>query len=378
MRRRIRNLSALLVGIAAVALLASCGARVRPQSSLDTPQSHYQAGQRLLEAGDLDGAWDEFQYAIGLDRRYAPGYEGLGQVELERGNPREAQRHFQDALSRDQSWAPAHVGLGRAYALQGDSRRAIRSFEAGISANPRYAPGYLWLGRHQVDQRDFPAAREAFRRGVNVLTTNAELNEGWQWVSEVERAATGVPPEVVEIALSPALTRAELAVLLSTNRRVMTVFERRTAPEQRQFVTPDAERQGPPRQTYANDVEPGHWAKGHIDRVVAAGAMDLYPDGGFEPERKVTRQEVAQVVERVLSVAWNDPGLKTRFFGSTSPFADVPNTHFAFNAVVLATSRGVMAGKPDGTFGLEDTLPGYAAVSIIVHNLTGVLDAGGI
>jgi tetratricopeptide (TPR) repeat protein len=371
---RMRTLPvALVAGLLALGLLTACGGKLRPRSPLDTPESHYQAGLRLLEAKDLDGARAEFQYAIGLNKKYAPGYEGLGQVELARANPKEAEKYFKQSLARDQGWAPAHVGLGRAYALQGDSRRAVQSFEAGIRANPRYAPGYLWLGRHYVDQRDFPGAREAFRRGVSALATNTELNEGWQWVSEVERATTGVPPEVVEIALSPALTRAELAVLISTNQRLMSVFERRRAPEQRGFVTPQQERPGPPRQTQASDLPAGYWAKAHIDRVVAAGAMDLFPDGGFDPEHKVTRQELAQLVERVLAVAWNDEGLKTRFFGSTSPFADVPNTHFAFNAVVLATSRGVMKGRPDGTFGLEDTLPGYEAVTIIVHNLTGVL-----
>ena len=97
------------------------------------------------------------------------------------------------------------------------------------------------------------------------------------------------------------------------------------------------------------------------------------PDGSYRPNQVVTRVDLAMLIQRVLVEAWNDTGLRSRFFGSPSPFPDVPGTHFAFNAVMLATTRGIMTGKPDGTFFLEGTLPGHEAI-LIIRNLKGVLE----
>jgi tetratricopeptide (TPR) repeat protein len=353
-------------------LSVACGGRLEQQSALDTPEAHYRAGMMRLEQGDLTEARAEFEYAIGLDDDYAPGYEGLGLVELELGNGREAERQFKRSLDKDKVYVPAHVGLGRAYNLQGEHDRAIRSFEDAIELDARYGPAYDYLGKTHVTLRDFPSASGAYRRGINALPDDTTLNDGWQRVSEMERATMGVPAEYIEIALSEAVSRAELAVLLSGELDLQAVYVGRQAPGERRFAPPGQQQRETGRVARATDIPADHWARQAIEQCVELGAMDLFPNGTFRPGQVVTRQDLAQLIQQVLVASWNDPDLKSRYFGSVSAFSDVPNTHFAFNAVTLATSRGVMTGKPDGTFFLEGTLPGHEAI-LIVRNLKGAL-----
>jgi hypothetical protein len=62
---------------------------------------------------------------------------------------------------------------------------------------------------------------------------------------------------------------------------------------------------------------------------------------------------------------WNDPSLETRFFGQTSPFADVNSTSPVYNAIMTVSSRGIMPGFDDGTFKPLGPVSGTEALNII-------------
>ncbi len=369
----IKTILPVSAAIVLTVVLASCAGKYSQQSVLDTPEAHYQAGIEFLGRGQVAEARHEFEYAIGLERDFAPGYEGLGLCALEEGDGAGAEREFKRSIDRDRDYVPAHVGLGRAYVMQGQHNRGIRSFEDAIEIDPKYVPAYDYLGQTHVEVRDFDAAVDAYRRGINEIPTNAGLNDGWQRVSEMQRATLGVPDEYKEIALSVAVSRAELAVLLNSELDLQEIFVGRQTPQARTFVPPGQQNIEAGRIAAPTDVAGDHWARQHIEKCVLLGAIDLMPDGSFRPNQVVTRVDVAMLIQRVLVEAWDDASLKSRFFGSVSPFPDVPGTHFAFNAVMLATTRGIMTGRPDGTFFLEGTLPGHEAI-LIIRNLKGVLE----
>lgn len=365
------TLSVSVVFVFAAVLMTACAGRIEQQSVLDTPEAHYQAGMELLRQQKVEEARAEFEYAIGLDRSFAPGYEGIGLCELEWGRGREAEREFKRSLDRDRRYVPAHVGLGRAYNMQDRPRPAIRSFEDAIEINSRYADAYEYLGQTHVQLRDFDSAVDTYRRGIGVLPDNTALNDSWQRVSEIQRATIGVPERYMEIALTEAVSRAELAVLLNEELDLEGIFQKRTQEEAR-FVAPGQQQAQAQRQTVPNDVASDYWARVQIEQAVKFGAMDLFPDGTFRSNQVVTRLDLALLIQRVLVEAFDDDSLKSKFFGNTSPFPDVMSTHFSFNAVMLATTRGIMDGKPDGTFLMEGTLPGHEAI-LIIRNLKGAL-----
>jgi hypothetical protein len=109
-----------------------------------------------------------------------------------------------------------------------------------------------------------------------------------------------------------------------------------------------------------------HWARNAIEIVTRLGLMESYPDRTFRPEEAVTRAALAMTLEQVLSVAVNDARLKTHHVGQASPFTDVRSDHFAFNAAVVVTTRGLMeAERPTGAFRLDRAVSGPEALLAI-------------
>jgi uncharacterized repeat protein (TIGR01451 family)/fimbrial isopeptide formation D2 family protein len=66
-----------------------------------------------------------------------------------------------------------------------------------------------------------------------------------------------------------------------------------------------------------------------------------YPDGTFQPERPITRAEIATMLTRILV-------LPTGVTVTVPP--DVPQNHWAYSYIAAVIFQGVMTGYPDGTF----------------------------
>ena len=75
------------------------------------------------------------------------------------------------------------------------------------------------------------------------------------------------------------------------------------------------------------------------------------PNHTFEPDKLITKAEFALMLEDILIKVSGDEKLATKYIGATSLFPDVRNDHYAFNAVMTATSRGFLeADKATGEF----------------------------
>jgi hypothetical protein len=118
---------------------------------------------------------------------------------------------------------------------------------------------------------------------------------------------------------------------------------------------------GEPASQVPSDVQ-SHWARAAIEKVLTLGVMEPLPDGSFGPNESVNRADFAMLLQQFLVAYLNDPSLPTRFVGSASPFPDVSGSHYAFNAVQVATSRGILSAEMDGTFGLTKPVSGADAL----------------
>lgn len=54
-----------------------------------------------------------------------------------------------------------------------------------------------------------------------------------------------------------------------------------------------------PEETYPRDDVTGHWAEHSIRRAISRGLMLGYPDGSFQPDKPVTRAELAVILDRL-------------------------------------------------------------------------------
>ncbi|WP_234530248.1 Ig-like domain-containing protein [Paenibacillus pseudetheri] len=108
------------------------------------------------------------------------------------------------------------------------------------------------------------------------------------------------------------------------------------------------------------DVDTTYWALQSISIVTAQGLMKGYADGSFKPNQLITRAEMAIIVERLLDNAQS----------GTSSFKDINSGHWAKNAIDGAKAAGIINGYLDGTFRPNQTLTRAEAV-VMINRLLG-------
>lgn len=109
-----------------------------------------------------------------------------------------------------------------------------------------------------------------------------------------------------------------------------------------------------------SDIPPGPLAE-QVERVVAAGWLQGYPDGTFRGQELLNRYQLAVALGRVLK----DLGAEAQ----TVTFRDVPQGHWALEPLALAVSWGLITGYPDGTFRGTEPLTRGALVMVLARLL---------
>lgn len=89
-----------------------------------------------------------------------------------------------------------------------------------------------------------------------------------------------------------------------------------------------------------------HWSRPEVEALAARGLVQGLPDGGFHPDRPVTRAELV----KLLVVALEGPETARMLATLPSSFRDLGPHHWASGYVESAYERGLAAGYADGTF----------------------------
>jgi hypothetical protein len=87
----------------------------------------------------------------------------------------------------------------------------------------------------------------------------------------------------------------------------------------------------------------GHWAAANINKLVAKGAIQGYPDGQFKPNNQITRAEFATVVVK----AYQLPSKSGKVFDDTA-------NHWAKEYIATAAAAGLVNGYDSTKFGPND------------------------
>jgi tetratricopeptide (TPR) repeat protein len=351
-----------LIGIPVLLVLACGGAQkeVKPESVLDTPEGAYNQGVDYLGQGKLDLAQQLFERSRDLARTarapFAPAHEGLGLVSLQRGEFESAEKEMREAIGIDGSYAPARVGMGRIRHAQGRLDDAIKEYDRALETKTKtgeeqpnaYKKAWLYKGRVQEDQTLMDEAEISYRNALEIDPQFMEASQAWERLQELRRATAGQSDVMKKVAASPAVTRAEISAVLVEMLPLDRIYRHRMG----EVETPD-------------DIAES-WARGYCEKVLACGILELYPDGAFHPDETLTRAELAATLQQILVEAFRDPSLATMYIGETkADFSDLSPQSPFYNPVRLMTSRGIMKGRMDGTFGVEEPVPGSEALEIL-------------
>lgn len=103
-----------------------------------------------------------------------------------------------------------------------------------------------------------------------------------------------------------------------------------------------------------------HWASESIGRMAGRGILKGYEDGTFGPSKQITRAEFSAVVARAFEFEGS---------GAASPFTDAKLGKWYTEPVVSLYEKGIVTGRPDGTFGVNDSITNQEMAVMISRSL---------
>ena len=165
--------------------------------------------------------------------------------------------------------------------------------------------------------------------------------------SRSRRSVQRFPAEYRRIQSRSAITRAELAVVLSVGLDNML---ERAASDQVVILTDTRD----------------HWADRWIQTAVRTGVMDASKTHRFEPDQFLQRRELAETIAAVIALAteWN-PSLARQVRTRATRFSDMEPTHVSYQAAATAVSAGVLDLGRGGFFHPTELVSGEDAVDVV-------------
>lgn len=112
----------------------------------------------------------------------------------------------------------------------------------------------------------------------------------------------------------------------------------------------------------------GHWADEALAKWKEAQVLTGYEDGGLQPDRLISRAELAALLQRIF-------GLQQQ--GGFSSFADVGQDDWYTGAVAAAKRTGIINGYGDGTFRPDETVSREDAAVMLARAFRLVAASGG-
>jgi hypothetical protein len=114
-----------------------------------------------------------------------------------------------------------------------------------------------------------------------------------------------------------------------------------------------------------SDVEATDWFFAEVAKAVQAGYITGYQDGTMQPKNRITRQEVATIISRLIKLTGDVEAIQS--------FTDRQNIGAWCQEMVGAVvSGGYMGGYPDGTFQPENPITRAETVTVL-QRMTGEL-----
>ena len=98
------------------------------------------------------------------------------------------------------------------------------------------------------------------------------------------------------------------------------------------------------------DVNPSNWAYDYVQYTSDAGIVQGYSDGSYQPERTVTRGQMAAFIARAIVNPTGEEGLEGYAAPAAPSFSDVAPDYWSFRHVEYCVEESVVLGYPDGSY----------------------------
>ncbi|MFP4167979.1 MAG: S-layer homology domain-containing protein [Desulfonatronovibrionaceae bacterium] len=360
-------------------MFLACAPKTREANGvMDNPEHHYLTGVKLMDGGSLKEADREFALALELDPDFGPAWSGRGLVRVMQGD-RDGLKQITTGIRKsggkqEKLWSytnelRAFLSLGKSgeYSDSGMIRRGKETLDKVKLVDSETGAPYFFMGEIYLQALKFRPAETMYAKVVALDDKyTAKADRRWELVQKAGRAA---PQSTVgkEIALVEEINRGDMAALMVRELGVQRFYSRTQKPEKSGFKEPKGLQMKHGdlyEKVKVTDVQDSPM-RNDILEVVDMGVKGLqpYPDHTFRPREPMSRAEVAMLYEDIIIRATGDTSLATQYIGDESRFPDVPSSHYAFNAIMLCTTRDLLeTDLRKATFEPESTISGVDAL----------------
>ncbi len=340
------------------ALLVSCAPKERKSTGImDNPEHHYVTGKDLLDKGKIDEAQREFKLALELDSDYGPALAGKGLVQVKK-DKEDGLDLIDDGIreadsDKEKIWCytdklRANLSLGKS-GIYSDSemiRNSKKTLDKSKLVDSEAGGPYFYMGEIYLQALEFRPAERMYAEVISLGENYSDqADKRWSLVQKATRAA---PQTTVgkEIVLVEEIDRADMAALLVRELHVQRFYTRTQKQEKANFEEPKGvqmKHEDLYKKIEVTDIKDVP-LRADIAKVIDMGVKGLqpYPDHTFRPQQPMTKAEVAMLYEDIIIRATGEESLATEYIGDESRFPDVPSSHYAFNAIMLCTTRGLL------------------------------------
>jgi tetratricopeptide (TPR) repeat protein len=400
---------------------------IPPEWSARPSSEQHQRAWQFLQAGDLRTAARGFDAALKIAPTFYPAEAGLGYVGMAEKEYGEAISRFDRALAESPAYVPALIGRGDALLASSRESEAISAFERAIAADRsltaiqrrvdllkfRLVQQRVEDARKAASAGNVAAARQAYAEAIQASPDSALLYRELAALDLQEKDLAAVRKHLdVAIALDPNDARAhvlmgemhemagDLPAALAAYDRAQTIEATEAVAARMDAVRVRARLASLPREYAAiretaaisrSDLAAligvrlgdlvkatgkgqaavvtdtrGHWAASWILAVTGARIMDVYPNHTFQPQALVRRNELTEVVSRLLTaIGTRDPALAERWRQARVQFTDLGAGHLSYAAASRAVAAGVLPVLENNTFQLGRQVSGAEALAAI-------------
>ncbi|MEH1944653.1 MAG: tetratricopeptide repeat protein [Nostoc sp.] len=151
-----------------------------PKPVSNAEKQLYQEGLNKYDAGNYEGAIEDFNQAIGLDPQNALAYNRRGDAYYRLGDYEQAQADSSQAILLNPQDANAYFDRGFAFSELGKYKEAIADYTEAIKLNSENAYAYYGRGLARAQLKDNKGAIEDFSKAIALKPqyTEAYLQRG--------------------------------------------------------------------------------------------------------------------------------------------------------------------------------------------------------
>ncbi len=276
----------------------------------------------------------------------AENFYRIGENLLKYDSSVEAREEFNKALRLNSQFKKAWVGIAEAYILEKDYVTAKFYFQKALEIDPLYFPALIGMSKSEYRLKDFKQAYYYLNQAEKaspLSQINKSMRDLLATVDD-ENAHS----EYRKIPDKTTINRADWASLLILE---LNIKDRIQPVKEAPVIT---------------DIDQS-WARDFIMDVVVRDLMTVYQNHTFGPDKIIIRQDLAQYIQNLAIHLAPEYFSANKFSGMNSPFTDVSNKHVYFNAIMLATTSGIMTVSENGLFNPEANVSGKEITDIIAQ-----------